>query len=95
MIFADLPKSPTVHISQGSSKSTATILPICFINLLILLNRFAAENNPKFLNTKLKEAKKLSKVYPPYNPYSGVYSMLQNTAKSNINAKQQYINGHY
>lgn len=56
---------------------------------------YVAENNPKFLNAKLKEAKKLSKVYPQYNPYSGVYSMLPNTAKASIDAKQQYINGHY
>lgn len=56
---------------------------------------FVAENNPKFLNSKLKEAKKLSKTYPEYNPYSGVYSMLPDTSKANPSAKQQYINGHY
>ena len=36
---------------------------------------YVTENNPKFLNTKLKEAKKLSKAYPEYNPYTGVYSI--------------------
>lgn len=56
---------------------------------------YVAENNPKFLNSKLKEAKKLSKAYPKYNPYTGVYSMLPGTAKTNSSVKQQYINGHY
>ena len=56
---------------------------------------YVAENNPKFLNTKLKEAKKLSKVYPEYNPYSGVYSLLPDTSNANPSVKQQYINGHY
>ena len=56
---------------------------------------YVTENNPKFLNTKLKEAKKLSKAYPEYNPYTGVYSMLPETANANPSARQQYINGHY
>lgn len=32
-----------------------------------------AENNPKFFNTKLKEAKKLAKGNESYNPYMGVF----------------------
>ena len=56
---------------------------------------YVAENNPKFLNTKLKEAKKLSKTHPEYNPYMGVYSMLPDISKANAEVKQQYINGHY
>ena len=56
---------------------------------------YVTENNPKFLNTKFKEAKKLSKAYPEYNPYTGVYSMLPETANANPSARQQYINGHY
>ncbi len=35
-----------------------------------------AENNPKFFNSKLKEAKKLAKGNENYNPYIGVYSLL-------------------
>lgn len=56
---------------------------------------YVAENNPKFLNSKLKEAKKLSKAYPGYNPYTGVYSLLPDTSKADPSARQQYINGHY
>lgn len=54
-----------------------------------------SENNPKFLNTKLKEAKMLSKGNPDYNPYKGVYGLLPDCAKANPDARQQYINGHY
>lgn len=56
---------------------------------------FVAENNPKFFNTKLQTAKKLSKSNPNYNPYLAVYGLLPDTAASNANIKQQYINGHY
>lgn len=52
------------------------------------------ENNPKFFNTKLKEAKKLSK-NSSYNPYIGVYKNLPDIAAANHSVKQQYINGHY
>ncbi len=44
----------------------------------------------KFLNTKLKEAKKLSKTHPEYNPYIGMYSMLPDISKANAEVKQQY-----
>ena len=54
-----------------------------------------AENNPKFFNTKLKQAKALHKSQPNFNPYAGVYSFLPDTANKCINAKQQYINGHF
>ena len=54
-----------------------------------------AENNPKFFNAKLKEAKKFSKTVPGYDPYKGVYSLLPSASKTNPDAKQQYINGHF
>lgn len=54
-----------------------------------------SENNPKFMNTKLKEAKKLSKDNPGLNPYISVYGLLPDASKTNPDARQQYINGHY
>lgn len=54
-----------------------------------------AENNPKFFNSKLKQAKALHKSNPDFNPYAAVYSFLPDTANKCINAKQQYINGHF
>lgn len=53
------------------------------------------ENNPKFFNSKLKSAKKLSKTNPDFNPYIGVYGLLPDVSSANPNAKQQYINGHF
>lgn len=53
-----------------------------------------AENNPKFFNSKLKQAKAISKG-TDYNPYVGVYKLLPECSVSNSSAKQQYINGHY
>jgi len=53
------------------------------------------ENNPKFLNTKLDQAKKYAQKNPGYDPYKGVYSLLPETAGANPNVKQQHINGHF
>ena len=38
------------------------------------------ENNPKFLNTKLRDAKKLAKSNPEIDPYKLVYSLLPSEA---------------
>jgi len=54
-----------------------------------------AENNPKFLNAKLTQAKKLAKKNPDINPHSLAYSLLPETSKTNPLVKQQYINGHF
>ncbi len=54
-----------------------------------------SENNPKFFNTKLKEAKKIAKSNENYNPYIGVYSLLPSESKTNPEIRQQYINGHF
>lgn len=54
-----------------------------------------SENNPKFFNTKLKEAKKIAKDSEGYNPYMGVYSLLPSESKTNPEIRQQYINGHF
>jgi hypothetical protein len=53
------------------------------------------ENNPKFLNTKLDQAKKIAKTNPGYDPHKGVYALLPETAQANPNVKHQYINGHF
>lgn len=54
-----------------------------------------AENNPKFFNTKLKEAKRYAKGNPDYDPYRGVYNLLPDASDANPDARQQYINGHF
>ena len=53
------------------------------------------ENNPKFLNTKLTQAKKISKKNPDLNPHNLAYSMMPESAAANPFVNQQYINGHF
>jgi hypothetical protein len=54
-----------------------------------------AENNPKFLNSKINNAKKLAKKNPELNAHSLAYSAMPETSKTTPLAKQQYINGHF
>lgn len=54
-----------------------------------------SENNPKFFNTKLNQAKSIKKTDPNYNPYTGVYSLLPSQSEANPEIRQQYINGHF
>lgn len=56
---------------------------------------YVSENNPKFLNAKLNQAKKLSKKNPNLNPHTFAYSLMPETSKTNPFVKQQYINGHF
>ena len=59
------------------------------------IESYVKENNPKFLNSKLTQAKKAAKKNPQINAHSLAYSMLPETAEANPFAKQQYINGHF
>jgi len=59
------------------------------------IEAYVAENNPKFLNSKLNQAKKLSKSNPELNPHSLAYSQMPETATANPFVNQQYINGHF
>jgi len=59
------------------------------------IEAYVAENNPKFLNSKLIQAKKLSKIYPELNPHSYAYSQMPETSAANPFVNQQYINGHF
>ncbi len=54
-----------------------------------------AENNPKFLNSKLQAAKKFASNNPAIDPHKLAYALLPDTAKANPFVKQQYINGHF
>ena len=54
-----------------------------------------AENNPKYLNGILKQTKKLVKSNPDFNPYGAAYNLMPPASKTNTNARQQYINGHF
>lgn len=54
-----------------------------------------SENNPKFFNSKLKDAKKFAKNNSGYDPYKVVYSLLPSESETNPEIRQQYINGHF
>jgi len=56
---------------------------------------YVAENNPKFLNAKLNQAKKAVKKNPDLNPHLLAYSLMPETSNANPFVKQQYINGHF
>jgi len=53
------------------------------------------ENNPKCLNAKLNNAKKIAAKNPEVNAHALAYSQMPETAESNPFAKQQYINGYF
>ena len=59
------------------------------------IESYVAENNPKFLNGKLTQAKAFAKKSPGFDPYKVVYSLMPDTALANSNVKRQYINGHF
>jgi hypothetical protein len=54
-----------------------------------------AENNPKFLNSKLTNARKLAKKNPALNAHALAYASMPPTAAANPFVRQQYINGHF
>jgi len=54
-----------------------------------------AENNPKFLDSKLDSAKKIAKNNPGIDPHSLAYGMMPDTSAANPFVKLQYINGHF
>lgn len=54
-----------------------------------------AENNPKFLNTKINNVKKYAKKNPNLNAHAMAYAAMPETATANPFVKQQYINGHF
>ena len=59
------------------------------------IEAYVAESNPKFLNAKLNQAKKMAKNNSDLNPHALAYGMMPETAAANPFAQQQYINGHF
>ena len=59
------------------------------------IESYVAENNPKFLNSKLRQAKQLAKSNSGFDPYKGVYALLPEAAAANPAVRQQYSNGHF
>jgi len=56
---------------------------------------YVAENNPKFLMSKEKQAKAYAKVNPDFDVEKGRHAFMPQAAESNPEVKYEYINGHY
>ena len=56
---------------------------------------YVKENNPKFLNSKINQAKKAAVKNPEINAHALAYSTMPETAEANPFVKQQYINGYF
>jgi hypothetical protein len=56
---------------------------------------FVKENNPKTLNSLIKNLKSYYKNKPDVDPYKMAYGLMPSHAVSSADAKQQYINGHF
>ena len=61
------------------------------------LEAYVTENNPKFVNQKIRQLKAWakSKGLPDYDPYSAAYGAMPSHASSDPEIKQQYLNGHF
>jgi len=53
------------------------------------------ENNPKFINSKINNAKKIAAKNPEINAHALAYSQLPDVSETNPFVNQQYINGHF
>lgn len=56
---------------------------------------YVKENNPKYLNTLIRQLKTYYKDNPNVDPYKMAYGLMPSQATSSPNAKQMYINGHF
>ena len=59
------------------------------------IESYVAENNPKFLTAKEKQAKSYAKINPDFDAEKGRYAFMPQAAQSNSEVKYEYINGHY
>ena len=56
---------------------------------------YVKENNPKYLNTLIKQLKTYYKNNPNVDPYKMAYGLMPSQAAASSDAKQMYINGHF
>lgn len=84
-----------VDITDPICRAMDAELADCLIFDTTGIESYVTENNPKFMSTKLRQAKSLAKLDPDFDPYKGVYALLPDHAEKNPAVKQQYINGHF
>ena len=84
-----------VELTEPICRRMDAELADCLIYDTTGIESFVAENNPKFFNSKLNQAKYFAKKNPEYDPYRGVYSLMPECAAANSDVKRQYVNGHF
>ena len=84
-----------VDLTEPICRKMDAELADCLIFDTTGIESYVAENNPKFMNSKLNQAKTIAKNDPSFNPYIGVYSLMPDEAAANSNVKRQYVNGHF
>ena len=84
-----------VELTEPICRAMDAELADCLIFDTTGIESYVAENNPKFMTSKLRQAKALAKLTPGFDPYKGVYTLLPSHAAANPAVKQQYINGHF
>lgn len=84
-----------VELTEPICRQMDAELADCLVFDTTGIESHVAENNPKFLNGKLSQAKAFAKKNPGYDPYRGVYALMPDAALANGNVKRQYINGHF
>jgi transposase len=84
-----------VEITDPICREMDAELADCLIPDTTGIESYVAENNLKFMSTKLRQSKAFAKTNPGFDPYKGIYQLLPEAATSNPNVRHQYINGHF
>jgi len=104
--FSKFLTSFSEHINNLFNNIADFVQPICFninpklANTLILdttgIVSCVKENNPKFVNSIIKNLKKFHKADKTFNPYSAAYSsMPKSPAASDATCKLSFVNGEF
>lgn len=83
-----------VELTEPVCRAMDAELADCLIFDTTGIESCVTENNPKFMTSKLRQAKALAKLTPGFGPYK-IYALLPSHAAANPAVKQQYINGHF
>lgn len=81
----------TEPICQAIDSTLASIITLDTSGIEL----YVKENNPKYLNTLIRQLKTYYKDNPNVDPYKMAYGLMPSQAASSTDAKQMYINGHF
>lgn len=84
-----------VELTEPICREMDAEMADCLIFDTTGIESHVSENNPKFFNGKLEQAKRFAKQNPEYDPYLGAYALMPDCAAASRNVKLQYINGHF